>query len=55
MKLIAAVDSKWGIGRNGRLLFSIPEDMKFFREQTTGKGRCYGLQYPALTSRLKAA
>lgn len=37
MKLIAAVDSKWGIGKGGKLLFSIPEDMKFFREQTTGK------------------
>ncbi len=42
MKLIAAVDSKWGIGRNGRLLFSIPEDMKFFREQTTGKAVVMG-------------
>lgn len=37
MKLIAAVDSKWGIGKSGKLLFSVPEDMKFFREQTTGK------------------
>jgi len=36
MKLIAAVDKNWGIGRNNSLLVSIPEDMKFFRETTTG-------------------
>lgn len=34
MKLIAAVDSNWGIGKNCSLLASIPEDMKFFREST---------------------
>lgn len=34
MKLIAAVDEKWGIGKNSTLLTSIPEDMKFFREST---------------------
>ncbi|MDO4478160.1 MAG: dihydrofolate reductase [Lachnospiraceae bacterium] len=37
MKMIAAVDANWGIGQNGRLLVSIPEDMKFFRTVTTGK------------------
>ena len=37
MKMIAAVDEKWGIGKDGGLLFSIPEDMKFFRAQTQGK------------------
>lgn len=36
MKLIAAVDQHWGIGKNGRLLVSIPEDMKYFRGTTTG-------------------
>ena len=36
MKLIAAVDNNWAIGNNGGLLDSIPEDMKFFRETTTG-------------------
>ena len=36
MKLIAAVDRNWGIGNKGKLLVSIPEDMKFFRETTTG-------------------
>lgn len=36
MNIIAAVDRNWGIGYQNRLLFSIPEDMKFFREMTTG-------------------
>ncbi len=34
MNLIAAVDSNWGIGKDGGLLFSIKQDMKFFRETT---------------------
>ena len=34
MKLIVAVDNNWGIGKNGDLLLSIPEDMRFFREKT---------------------
>lgn len=37
MIAIVAVDEKWGIGRNNSLLFSVPEDMKFFRQTTTGK------------------
>ena len=37
MKLIAAVSENWGIGKNNGLLFSIPKDMKFFRETTMGK------------------
>ena len=37
MNLIAAVDKNWAIGLNNRLLVSIPADMKFFRETTTGK------------------
>lgn len=37
MQAIVAVSKNWGIGRDGRLLFSIPEDMKFFRETTSGK------------------
>lgn len=36
MKLIAAVDKNWAIGNKNQLLVSIPEDMKFFRQQTTG-------------------
>ena len=37
MNLIVAADNKWGIGRDGGLLASIPTDMKYFREHTTGK------------------
>ena len=37
MKLIAAVDKNWGIGNNNKLLVSIPSDMKFFRQETSGK------------------
>ena len=37
MNLIAAVDNNWGIGKDGKLLTSIPKDMKFFREKTMGK------------------
>ncbi len=37
MNLIAAVDNNWAIGKNNKLLVSIPADMKFFRETTTGK------------------
>lgn len=36
MNLIVAVDKKWGIGYQNKLLISIPDDMKFFRETTMG-------------------
>ena len=36
MKAIVAVDLNWGIGCKGKLLQSIPEDMKFFKEKTIG-------------------
>ncbi|MGI6177417.1 MAG: dihydrofolate reductase [Eubacterium sp.] len=36
MKMIAAADEKWGIGKNGGLLCHLPGDMKFFRETTAG-------------------
>lgn len=36
MKAIVAVDLNWGIGCKGKLLQSIPEDMKFFKETTLG-------------------
>ncbi len=36
MKVIAAVDNNWAIGKNNNLLVSIPADMKFFRATTTG-------------------
>ena len=37
MNLIVAVDKNWAIGNNNKLLISIPQDMKFFRETTMGK------------------
>ena len=37
MKLIVAVDEKWGIGKNGDLLLSIPDDMLYYRATTRGK------------------
>ena len=36
MYLIAAADRKWAIGNKGSLLYSLPQDMKFFRETTSG-------------------
>ena len=37
MNLIVAVDKNWAIGKNNKLLVSIPSDMKFFRETTSEK------------------
>lgn len=37
MKLIVSADENWGIGSNNQLLVHIPEDMRLFREMTTGK------------------
>ena len=37
MKCIAAVDRNWAIGKNNKLLVSIPADMRFFKEHTMGK------------------
>lgn len=34
LSLIAAVSEDWAIGKDGDLLFSIKEDMKFFRQTT---------------------
>ena len=33
---IVAVDENWGIGYNGDLLAHIPNDLKYFKELTTG-------------------
>ena len=37
MNLIVAADKNWAIGKNGKLLVSIPEDQRLFREETIGK------------------
>ncbi len=35
LSLIAAVSKDWGLGKDGELLFSIKDDMQFFRRTTT--------------------
>ena len=37
MIIIACADREWGIGRDSKLLFNIPEDMEFFKNATKGK------------------
>lgn len=39
---ILNADKKWGIGKKNGLLFSLPLDMKFFRETTRGHTVCMG-------------
>ncbi|MBS4959932.1 MAG: dihydrofolate reductase [Clostridiales bacterium] len=36
MTIIVAVDKNWAIGKDGDLLFRISEDLKQFREKTSG-------------------
>ncbi|MDL2236648.1 dihydrofolate reductase [Christensenellaceae bacterium OttesenSCG-928-K19] len=37
MNFIVAVDENWGIGKDNALLFHLPEDLKYFKEKTSGK------------------
>ena len=37
MKIIVAADKNWGIGKDNKLLVSIPADRKMVRQETTGK------------------
>lgn len=43
MRAIFHADRNWGIGRANDLMFSLPQDMKFFRETTKGKIVVMGL------------
>lgn len=36
IKAIVHVDKEWGIGKGNDMMFSLPKDMKFFRETTSG-------------------
>ncbi len=36
IRAIVHVDEQWGIGRGNDMMFSLPKDMKFFRETTLG-------------------
>lgn len=42
MQFICAIDKNGGIGRDNKLQWKIPEDMKFFKETTTGKAIIMG-------------
>lgn len=50
MKAIVNVDNNWAIGKGDSLLNHIPEDMKFFKEKTTGNvvimGRATFVTFP---------
>ena len=37
IRAILHADKTWGIGKKNDLMFSLPEDMKFFRKTTSGK------------------
>ena len=37
IKAILHADKEWGIGKKNDLMFSLPADMKFFRQTTSGK------------------
>lgn len=52
MNLIATVDKNWAIGKLGHLLVNIPEDIKLFRMETTGKAAIMGRKtYEQITDR----
>ena len=36
IRAIVHADKQWGIGKNNDMMFSLPKDMKFFRETTMG-------------------
>jgi len=36
MNLIVAADKNWAIGKDNKMMWSIPADMRFFRETTKG-------------------
>lgn len=42
MNIIVCADNNWAIGYKNKLLVSIPNDMKHFREETTGKVVVFG-------------
>lgn len=42
LRAIAAVSADGGLGRNGQLLFHIPEDLRRFKDLTTGKAVIMG-------------
>lgn len=43
MRAIFHADREWGIGKQNDLMFTLPKDMRFFRETTKGKVVVMGL------------
>lgn len=43
IRLIACIDLRGNIGKDNELLFSIPQDMKFFKEKTIGYNVLMGI------------
>ena len=37
MNIIVAVDNNWGIGKDGKLLVTLPGDLRYFKNKTLGK------------------
>ena len=37
MKCIVCVSENWGIGKDGKMLFHLPADLEFFKQQTLNK------------------
>lgn len=42
LELIVCADRGWGIGKDGKLLFHIEQDMEFFKSKTVGKAVIVG-------------
>ncbi|MDR1235950.1 MAG: dihydrofolate reductase [Holosporaceae bacterium] len=58
IRLIAAVDSEWGISKNGKIPWHLPEDLRFFREKTAdgvvvmGKNTFFSIENRPLKDRI---
>ena len=46
MKIIVAADKNWGIGKDNKLLVSIPADMQNVSSRDHWQGLCYGKKDP---------
>lgn len=54
IKLIVAVDSNYGIGKNNDLMWNLPTDMKFFKDTTKDKIVIMGRRnYDSIPSRFR--
>ena len=42
IRSIACVSKNWELGKKNQLLFNIPEDLKYFKEQTSGAVVIFG-------------